>query len=338
MKRELPLVSVIIPCYNAEQYVEVAVRSVMKQSYINLEVITIDDCSTDNTLSILKKLASEDNRIVLLCNNKNLGLVSTLNKGIYMAKGKYIARMDADDISVFDRIDKQVNFLEENRGVALCGSNYLVIDEKGRQIGKIIFPSEDATIKAELLFMNPFAHPTVMMKKETLEKCGFYEEGMVPAEDYELWVRIAKDHRVANIPDYLLKYRVHGNNITITQRENQKHVLQKILNKYVVSFGYADAFVNYHFKFLCGAWSRKSSIDEINGFKQWEKALVEKNLKLGLASKSILKKCFAKYYSNALLSIIKSNENTYRLKLQALLKLLLINPLVTMKHFTKKIA
>src|SRR5690242_9188533 len=104
MKNELPLVSVIIPCFNAEKFVEDAVHSIMQQSYPNLEIIAIDDCSTDSTLNALKKLCAEDARIKLLMNEKNLGLVSTLNKGINSAEGKYIARMDADDISHVNRI------------------------------------------------------------------------------------------------------------------------------------------------------------------------------------------------------------------------------------------
>jgi glycosyltransferase involved in cell wall biosynthesis len=331
-----PLVSVILPCYNAENFVEASVRSIMDQTYSNLEIILIDDSSSDKTLYILQSLGKLDPRIKIFHNEKNEGLVASLNKGIANAKGKYIARMDADDIALANRIEKQVNFMEVNNDVAVCGSNYLVIDDKNKQVGKIEFPLENAVIKTELLFTNAFGHPTTIIKKEALEKCGYYEEGMVPAEDYELWIRISKHYEVANIYDKLLKYRVHENNLTITKKENQIHVFRKIMNKHGDVFGNAETFINYHLKFLSGTWNKKSSIEEINGFKQWKKALIKKNLNTGLTETRVIKKCFNKYYSNALLSIIKSNENGYQVKLHALKKLLFINPLITIKHFIKK--
>jgi glycosyltransferase involved in cell wall biosynthesis len=331
-----PLVSVILPCYNADAFVEAAVISIMDQTYRNLEIIIINDCSTDKTPGILEMLAEKDPRIKIIHNEKNYGLVTSLNKGIANANGKYIARMDADDISLTNRIEMQVDFMESNSDVALCGSNYIIIDDKNTQIGKIEFPSEDRILKTELLFMCPFGHPTVMIKKEIFEQCGYYED-IAPSEDYELWVRISKGHRVGNIPGYLLKYRWHGNNITIVQHENHLHTLEKAINRHAASFGFADSFLTYHLKFVGGAWNMKSSIEEINGFKKWKKALLEKNLKTGLMNEKVLVKVFDKYYSNALLSIIKSDVNTYQVKLHAFIKLLSINPLITMKHFIRKI-
>lgn len=332
-----PLVSVILPCYNAEDFIEASIKSIMDQTYSNLEIIAIDDCSTDNTFSILQILSKNDNRIKILQNEKNAGLVSSLNNGIINAKGKYIARMDADDISLPQRIERQIKFMEQHVDVALCGSDYLTINSKNKEIGKISFPSENEEIKAALLFTNAFAHPTVVIRKEILERCGPYEEGLVPAEDYELWIRIAENYKIANIPAYLLKYRVHESNLTLTKKENQKHAFEIILNKHAAAFGYAEPFIVYHVKFLNGSWNKRSSIKEIKGFKNWKKVLIEKNSRWAFTTNALLKKYFVKNYSNALLSIIKSKENNILIKLYALQKLLCINPLISASHFLKKI-
>lgn len=332
-----PLVSVILPCYNAEKFIEASIASIISQTYSNLEIIAIDDSSTDNTFSILQILSKNDNRIKILHNEKNAGLVFSLNKGIVNAKGKYIARMDADDISLPQRIEKQIKFMEQHTDVALCGSGYLIINSENKETGKISLPSENEEIKAALLFTNAFAHPTVVIRKEILERCGLYEEGLVPAEDYELWIRIAENYKIANIPAYLLKYRVHESNLTLTKKENQKHAFEIILNKHAEAFGYAEPFIVYHVKFLNGSWNKRSSIKEIKGFKNWKEVLIEKNSRWEFTTNALLKKYFAKYYSNALLSIIKSKENSILIKLYALQKLLCINPLISASHFIKKI-
>jgi glycosyltransferase involved in cell wall biosynthesis len=333
---EQPLVSVVIPCYDAEQYVEDAVRSIMKQSYTNLEIITIDDCSTDNTLSVLKKLCAEDSRIVLLLNEKNLGLVSTLNKGISSTRGKYVARMDADDISMPDRISIQVKYLEANGSVGMCGANYILIDEKAKEIGKLKFPGQPENIKTELLFYCPFCHPLVMIRKSVFDTIGLYNEGLVPAEDYELWLRIAEKFPVENIPDFLLYYRWHGNNVTLTRKKEQYKALKRAVENNLQTFGFAENFLNYHLKFLAGLWYQETSREEINGFTQWKQMLLNVNERVGSFNKTSLKTTFDKYFSLAMLSIIKSKKNKMAIKLLALKKLLLINPIITAKHFLTK--
>ncbi|MDE3946029.1 glycosyltransferase family 2 protein, partial [Glaesserella parasuis] len=130
----LPLVSVIIPCYNAENFVESAVRSIMEQTYSNLEIIVINDCSSDNTGEILKRLAEEDPRIKYIENEQNLKLPKTLNKGINLAKGDYIARMDSDDISLPVRLEKQVEFMLSNKNIDIVGCNMQHMDVYSRRL------------------------------------------------------------------------------------------------------------------------------------------------------------------------------------------------------------
>src|SRR5436190_1597301 len=126
MDINMPLVTVLLPCYNGELYIEEAVRSMMNQTYSNLEILIIDDFSSDNSNSILTRLATEDKRIRLVRNESNLKLIKTLNKGLGLATGIYIARMDADDISLPERIEKQMNFMLANPDMDLCGTNYIM--------------------------------------------------------------------------------------------------------------------------------------------------------------------------------------------------------------------
>ena len=163
-KMASPLVSVIIPCYNAEKYVEEAIRSVMTQTYSNLEIIVTDDCSSDNTLMILETLAAEDSRIKVIKNEENLKIVKSLNNMIEVAQGKYIARMDADDISLPERIEKQVSFLESNPEYGLCGTNAWHIDENGKKIGKSYLPVTHEENKFYLAYYSTFYHPTIMLR------------------------------------------------------------------------------------------------------------------------------------------------------------------------------
>lgn len=165
-----PLVSVIIPCYNAEKYIEQAVHSIIKQTYKNLEIIVTDDCSTDKTFEILQRLAKEDSRIKLYKNETNLKIVKTLNNQISQVNGKYIARMDADDISLPKRIEKQVEFLENHTDYGFCGTNAYHIDENGKTIGKSVLPETFEDNKFFLKFYSTFYHPTVMIRSDVYKK------------------------------------------------------------------------------------------------------------------------------------------------------------------------
>lgn len=165
-----PLVSVTIPCYNAEKYVESAVCSIMNQTYKNLEIIITDDCSTDKTFEILQRLAKEDSRIKLYKNETNLKIVKTLNNMIFQANGKYIARMDADDVSLPERIEKQVLFLEQNSDFSFCGTNAYHIDENGKTIDKSVLPETFEDNKFFLKFYSTFYHPTVMIRSDVYKK------------------------------------------------------------------------------------------------------------------------------------------------------------------------
>lgn len=230
-----PLVSVIIPCYNAQKFVEKAVRSIMEQTYTNLEILCCDDCSTDKTLIILQKLSQEDSRVKVIKNEQNLKIVQTLNKLVYLSSGKYIARMDADDISLPNRIEKQVEFMEKNVDVGICGCNIFYIDEKGKKIRKSNFPKTDKSIQNLKFFRTPFCHPTIMFNSD-LRKYFYYKDEYLYAEDYGLWLELLDKFKGVNLKKCYFYYRLHNEQVTYKHNSEQINSLKKIYKKDLSSF------------------------------------------------------------------------------------------------------
>jgi glycosyltransferase involved in cell wall biosynthesis len=227
MIRNLPLVSVILPCYNCSKYIEEAILSIINQTYKNLEIIITDDCSTDNSLQIIESLAKIDNRIIVIKNRENLKLIKTLNNMIDMAHGKYIARMDGDDISMVDRISRQVSFLERHNDFAVCGCQVIHIDENNNCIKKTLMPGRNTAIQSVKYYRTPFYHPSVMIRKGCLST-NPYNETYIGAEDYGLWLKILKNHKGHNLSRRLLKYRIHQKQIS--QSNNQRETINTIKN------------------------------------------------------------------------------------------------------------
>lgn len=234
----LPLVSVIIPCYNAENFVESAVRSIMEQTYSNLEIIVIDDCSTDNTPKILEKLSGEDSRIIYIRNESNLKLVRTLNKGLKLCQGEFIARMDADDISKKERIEKQLTFMQTHPNIDIIGCAIEVFGE-GLKRHIALNPLGHKHILAQLFVKNSFFHPTIFFSRRLIESNKYiYDEKFYRIEDYALWTKLASDDVVfANLSDVLVEYRVLPHSETrLSEKENYSvrvNNLSKIHSKMV---------------------------------------------------------------------------------------------------------
>lgn len=228
-----PLISIVLPVYNAEKFLKEAIESILTQSYTNYEFIIINDCSTDASWKIIQEYKQKDDRIVAIKNNINLKLSKTLNKGISLSKGKYIARMDADDVSMPDRFEKQVSFLEANNDVGIIGSNIIIINEKNEVIGYRKYQLDDKNIKKNIFYFSPFAHPAVILRSSVLEKAGYYNDDFNPAEDYELYFRIGKYSDFANIDQNLLKYRIIDNSMTTGNTANMERQTIKIREQYL---------------------------------------------------------------------------------------------------------
>ena len=210
----LPVVSVIIPVFNAANFLKEAIDSITSQTYKNLDIIICYDQSSDESLSIIQQSMSEDPRI-RLSSGINRGLVRSLNDGIKLASGKYIVRMDADDISVDTRIEKQVTFMEENQDIGVCGSWVEVLFEDGqKRTWKT--PLEHEKIKPHLLFSVPFAHPSVIMRNYFGTAFPFYDEDFNTVEDYKLWCDLLLCTKFANYPEILLTYRYHESSLSKT--------------------------------------------------------------------------------------------------------------------------
>ena len=215
-----------MPVFNAEKFLREAIDSIIDQSFTNWELLIINDGSTDSSESIIQSYT--DKRIQYYKNDQNIGLISTLNKGIGLCTGNYIARMDADDISEKDRFKAQLAFLEKNEDYAMCGSYAKVIDENNNETGKILNLQTNDFLQINLLFSVPFIHPSMMFRSKVL-KNNYFDPEYKHAEDYELWCRIANNYKIANIPDYLLRYRWHMNNVSVTYSEIQENIKNKII-------------------------------------------------------------------------------------------------------------
>lgn len=229
-----PLISVIIPCYNAEKFVEKAVRSIMEQSYSNLEIIVINDCSNDNTANILKGLAKEDNRIKYIENDKNLKLPKTLNKAISLSTGEYIARMDADDISLPTRLEKQIQYMLDNPKVDIIGMNMQYINENDEPMSKVTdVPIEHRSITNKLPLRSSLCHPTILAKKSFFIDLEGYLD-LYYAEDYELWIRGWLQGKIFhNLKEIGLYYRYHSAQMTgITYNSKNADSVKSFLLNY----------------------------------------------------------------------------------------------------------
>lgn len=203
-----PEISVIFPAHNAERYLPEAIESILFQTFHNFELIIVDDGSTDNTRSIVEEYAKKDSRINPLFNERNLGIVESLNKAIKLSRGKYIARMDHDDISLPERLETQVRFLEEHPEIAAVGSNVILIDNKGDAIGVRKVPETPEEILKGIVLGNQIVHPTVMLRREVFDVVGNYKK-VLHAEDYHLWIEmIKKGLKLYNLQTPLIKYRI----------------------------------------------------------------------------------------------------------------------------------
>lgn len=239
-----PKVSVIMPVYNAEENLAESIQSILNQSFADFEFLVFNDGSTDDSAVIIEKFAKSDSRITFFNYSQNLGYIKRLNEGIKTSKGKYIARMDSDDISHQDRFYLQFKKLEANPKLVVCGSSYQNI---GTKKGVAILPTTNTDIKLKLLSITPFCHPSVLIRKSILtDHAIYYDEKSVPFEDFELWTRLAMYGEFHNISKVLLFYRNHNNNIsqpenrTIVQRQRRetlnKNYLKKIIFAYPLSY------------------------------------------------------------------------------------------------------
>jgi glycosyltransferase involved in cell wall biosynthesis len=194
--------------HNVKRFVREATESIFAQTYRDFEFLTVDDGSTDGSLEILAEAAKKDARLKIITNETNLGLTRSLNKALQQAQGVYIARMDADDVALPERLEKQLAFLETHPDITMVGTAYEWIDEQNVVIGKKKVLSDPNALHKILIRTNPFLHGSIMIRKEVLDRAGGYDERYKKAQDYELWLRLSSACLFANLPDILMQKRM----------------------------------------------------------------------------------------------------------------------------------
>lgn len=233
-----PKISVVLCVYNGSDFIFNSIKSILDQSFHDFELIVVDDASNDSTQSILGNI--DDPRIILVRNEVNIGLTKSINKAINFARGQYIARQDADDESMPDRLEKQYHYMEANPSIGLLGTFAEFFDDAKSIIGNWVMPVTNLDINNALPAGNVFCHGSVMIRRSVLEKSGLYREKFRFTQDYELWLRIAEHAQLANLDQFLYKMYRGKNTISRTKLEQQLayQVVAYELSKERVELGY----------------------------------------------------------------------------------------------------
>lgn len=235
------MISIVMPVYNAEQYLADAIESILAQTYRDFEFLILEDGSTDRTIEIINSF--EDPRIKVICNDVNRGIVHNLNYGLEISVGKYVARMDADDIAHSERLALQFEYMEANPAVAVCGTWFEIMEENV----VVELPTDHEQIKIELMDYCAIGHPTALLRADFFKTNNLkYSSSMQNAEDYDLWVRVAQIGKLANLPRVLLSYRKHEQQVSKVESSSQQIITNIIRTNLLYSTDKSLA-PDYHF-------------------------------------------------------------------------------------------
>lgn len=244
---KFPKLSVIMSVYNGEDYLVESIESILNQTYRNFEFIIINDGSTDASETIISQFAKKDTRIVYI-KQKNNGLAKSLNLGINKAKGYYIARQDADDVSFPSRFQKQLAFLDQNPKTVLCGTWFIELNENDGS-KKRKYPVSDIDLRRDIKYVNNFCHPSVIFSKKAFQNAGKYDVTFSSSQDFELWIRLSEEGEIANVPEILVKKRIGFSTTISWQQRSQKRLMAvKVLKKHFNSRKDIDKikFIKYY--------------------------------------------------------------------------------------------
>jgi glycosyltransferase involved in cell wall biosynthesis len=236
-----------MPVYNTEKYLNESIESILNQTFKDFELLIINDGSTDKSEEIIKSYTDE--RIRFINNEGNKGIPYTRNKGIQLSKGKYVAILDSDDYSYPDRLEKQIKFLEENPDFGLVGGGMKVINDKSENLGLFSIPDDPSEkIPVILLFYDCFAQSSVMLRKSALPE-EHYRISFPVSQDYDLWVRMSYNTKLWNIPEILINYRVHPENVTHKKKDLKEKMLKNIysyqLDKMNIDYSLEELDLHY---------------------------------------------------------------------------------------------
>ena len=247
---EKPLVSVVLPTYKRGEKLRKAIESVLNQTCKDLEIIIMDDTPDDSIASIVFKI--KDSRIKYIKNKERLGFVKSLNKSISLSRGKYIARIDADDLWLdLKKLEKQIEFLEENPDYILVGGGIIIVNEAGKELVRFLHPEKDKDIRDSILLVDNFTHSSVLIRKDALERVSGYDESLDFAEDWDLWLKLGKIGKFYNFSEYFVRYlktpesrsnrkkeiRI-GNDLRRKYRKDYPNFYRAIIYSYLYDFYY----------------------------------------------------------------------------------------------------
>jgi glycosyltransferase involved in cell wall biosynthesis len=229
----MPKVSIILPVYNGEEFLRQAINSVLLQSFADWEMIIINDGSSDTSGSIIGSFVSKDSRIRQIVHERNLGLVASLNEGVAVSSGEYLARLDSDDFwSDPDKLARQAAYLDNNPQCGLVGTRAEMVDMAGKHLYDFKPPSDDKNIRKQILLRNCFIHSSILIRKNILQQAGGYRVEDRHVEDYSLWLRMGKLAGFANLPEVSVVYRKNPSGITRTKNREQVRAALQLVEKF----------------------------------------------------------------------------------------------------------
>ncbi|WP_375559390.1 glycosyltransferase family 2 protein [Bernardetia sp. OM2101] len=296
------MLSVVMPVFNGEKFIKIAIESILNQTYTDFELVIVNDGSTDKSAEIIKFY--QDNRIRFLENDGNKGIFYTRNRLFDEAKGNYIAILDCDDYAEPTRLEKQIHFLDKNKEFGLVGSWITLIDDENTIKGAWQLEHRPERIPAKLLFSNQFAQSAVMMRKEFADLK--YREEYPPTEDYDLWVRISHKTRVINLAESLVKYRIHNQNISQTQSDKADKNVLKIYKNQLEDLGiYANQDELLIHKRIGNMDFEQNNEFFFEKVKAWLELLHKKNEEIEIYNKLVFNELLGEFWAELLSKTIE---------------------------------
>ncbi|MGH8687210.1 MAG: glycosyltransferase family 2 protein [Burkholderiales bacterium] len=268
-----PAVSVLMPVYNGAEHLGEAIASIRAQSFEDFELLVVDDGSTDASPEMLR--ACPDPRLRVLRNDRNLGLIASLNRGLEEARGEYVARMDADDTALPRRLERQRELLVGSPRIGLCGTWFRMLDGAAAGVVRSLVRPED--LAAKLFYESPLAHPSVMFRRTFFANHGLRYDAEFPhAEDFELWTRVAQVTKLANVPEVLLLYRQHGGQVSARHERVQAESVKKIVLRQLRRI-HPDATESECEAHAAIVRNRKAEAPEVGYVEAWLGNLIRRN-------------------------------------------------------------
>lgn len=232
-----PRVSVLMPAYNAEKYIAKAIESILNQTFADFEFLIIDDGSTDGTWDCIRNFAEKDKRIITSKHKKNLKICATRNELISLSRGEYIVWQDADDISLPQRIEKQVSLMDGNPAIGISGGYLSFFNESGN-LSTRKYAANDVDLRKTVFRYSPVAQPAAILRRSLLEKAGHFDESLTQAEDLDLSLRLGAISKFSNLQEIILMYRVNGNSITMRALQDNIRQTLTVRKRAAGNYGY----------------------------------------------------------------------------------------------------